>query len=67
MLTIPHGSDCRCEDCLGVRITRTAAVATVGRTILPLRARQLRFEARLADSQRSRSPLALETSRSRTA
>jgi hypothetical protein len=48
MLTTPHGSDCRCEDCLGARITRTADIATVGRIILPLRARQLSFEARLA-------------------
>ena len=49
--TTPHGAQgCPCEDCLGARITLTAALATTGRTIAPLWARQRRFRARLVSA-----------------
>jgi hypothetical protein len=46
--TTPHGAQgCPCEDCLGARIIVTAALATNGRTVAPLWARQRRFRVRL--------------------
>jgi hypothetical protein len=45
----PHGAlGCPCEDCLGARIIRFARMATQDRRILPLWARQERFQVRLA-------------------
>jgi hypothetical protein len=49
--TTPHGAQgCPCEDCLGARITLTAAQATAGRKVLPLWARQRRFRVRVASA-----------------
>jgi len=55
-ITTPHGAHgCPCEDCLGTRITLTAAMAQDGRKIAPLWARQRRFRVRLASTEMLRS------------
>ena len=47
----PQGAQgCPCEDCLGARITLTAAQAINGRKVTPLWARQRRFRARLVSA-----------------
>jgi hypothetical protein len=51
----PHGArGCPCEDCLGARIRMTADMASNGRTIVPLWARQRRFRVRPAASEMMR-------------
>ena len=55
-ITTPHGAHgCPCEDCLGTRITLTAAMAQDGRKVAPLWARQRRFRVRLASTEMHRS------------
>jgi hypothetical protein len=49
--TTPHGAQgCPCEDCLGARITQTAAQAINGRKVAPLWARQRRFRSRIVSA-----------------
>jgi hypothetical protein len=43
-----HDGHCPCEDCLGLRIRLTAALATPDHPLVPLSVRQRRYRVRLA-------------------